>query len=329
MTRYIIPRSTRSITQSLFLLGVFLLGTSVFGTMPLAQAFTPKDISTPYGDRTPKPDRNNSSEAFEARFNEGVQAYRSGRYDNAYKIFSTLHRQQPETVKATYYLAMTEAQLGNFAQARTRYQEVLTLDPNGAIAALAREGLRYLPSESTLDRPPRFTQASPPSGTPTHATEEPSTSPQRNSVKANTLPPMEAIDDAEADVLPNPPPSSNAFTPDDSASSQASENASDNTLSARDSIKPSDLANTNTTPSTPNTGMSPQDLMMWQMMMSQGNGMNNSGGGNGMNMLPLLMMQQSGNGATPGSGVDPSIMSTMLMNQMMQNFSMGGDKNQE
>ena len=47
------------------------------------------------------------------------------------------------------------------------------------------------------------------------------------------------------------------------------------------------------------------------------------------NMMPWMMMPQAGTDPNnPGSGYDPNAMSTMLMNQMMQNFSLSGDKDE-
>jgi hypothetical protein len=67
--------------------------------------------------------------------------------------------------------------------------------------------------------------------------------------------------------------------------------------------------------------------MMLMQMMAGGMGGNNNGGGMGMNpMLMPMLMQQGGN----GSPMDPNAMSTMMMNQMLQNFDMsGGGKNNE
>ncbi len=94
-----------------------------------------------------------------AAFEAGVKAYREGNYRQAGKVFEALHRQAPEHAKVTYYLAITAAQLGRFQQAKSLYGEILTLDPNGEAAQLAQEGLKYLPPETSLDLPPRFSQA--------------------------------------------------------------------------------------------------------------------------------------------------------------------------
>lgn len=89
-------------------------------------------------------------------FSNGVKAYREGDYIQARRIFSGLHKQSPEDTRITYYFAITEAQLGRFQAAKTLYQEIITLDPKGEAAQLAKTGLQYLPAEASLDLPPRF-----------------------------------------------------------------------------------------------------------------------------------------------------------------------------
>jgi tetratricopeptide (TPR) repeat protein len=77
-------------------------------------------------------------------------------------------------------------------------------------------------------------------------------------------------------------------------------------------------------------GMSQQELMSLQMMMAQmGGGGNNQNGGGGMNMLPFMMPQGAGDGANPMSNMDPNVMSSMMMNQMMQNFDFSGSKDKD
>lgn len=167
-----------------------------------------------------------------------VKAYREGQFLAAEKGFTPLHAQHPDNMKITYYLAITEAQLGRFAEARRLYGEIVLLEPNGQTAALAKEGLSYLPADdAALDQPPRF----------------------------------------QAGGVPNAAPVPAA--------------------------------------STPNTGLSPQDQMMWQMMMGQNN--NNS------NPMGWMMPQTGATG--DGAALDPGMMSTMMMNQMLQGFNLNGN----
>jgi tetratricopeptide (TPR) repeat protein len=197
------------------------------------------------------------------QFESGVKAYRDGDYAQAVKTFEGLHRQAPENTKYTYYLAIAEAQLGRFQQARRHYSEIVTLEPNGETANLAKEGLKYLPPASNLDLPPRFSKQPQPSGGVGQA--------------------VQTAGDA----------SGAGATGSQAASAPG--------------------------------GMSAQDLMAWQMLMGQGSG-GNMGGNNPMGGFMPNMMTGMPNGANGMSGMDPNIMSTMLMNQMMQNMNLSGEQ---
>lgn len=98
-------------------------------------------------------------------FYAGVKAYREGHYPLSEKIFKTLHQEAPENAQYTYYLAITEAQLGRFQKAKQLYEEIVTLAPNGKAAVLAQKGLDYLPKENDLDLPPRFQASDSPAET--------------------------------------------------------------------------------------------------------------------------------------------------------------------
>ncbi|WP_303674001.1 tetratricopeptide repeat protein [Vampirovibrio chlorellavorus] len=92
-------------------------------------------------------------------FYAGIKAYREGDYRKAEQTFEVLHRQQPENTQITYYLAITQAQLGRFQKAESLYREIIQLEPKGKAASLAQKGLDYLPKEDDLDQPPRFSAA--------------------------------------------------------------------------------------------------------------------------------------------------------------------------
>lgn len=191
----------------------------------------------------------------ESAFFAAVQSYRKGDYIAARQAFSDYHRQNSDDARAIYYLAMTEAQLGNFKQAERNYKEVIKREADSKLGSLAREGLKALPTEATLDSPPRF------------PTENTNTTMRGNGATDNTMMPGAA---AASPPVP--------------------------------------------------AGMSAQDWMMMQMMMSgagSGNGGNNGSWGA---MAPMMMMQPSANGGAPN--IDPEVMKTILMNQMMQNFDL-------
>lgn len=181
---------------------------------------------------------------------DGVRAYREGDYAGASRVLEALHRKTPQDTRTTYYLAMTEARQGNYREAAKLYEDILKREPDGQAAKLAREGLRYLPTEKTeWDEPPRFGDESAGTATPSEGNKKP----------AAGMPPLSPA--------------------------------------------------------------SAQDWMAWQWMMGQ-TGRNNSGWGN--------MMMPPGNNGQPNTGEtpDPGMMSDMLMEQMMQNFTLSGDKDE-
>lgn len=202
-------------------------------------------------------------------YEDGVQAYRSGHFDEAAKILSTLHQAQPEQVNTTYYLAMSYASQHRYEEARKFYQEVITLDPQGEAGQLAKEGLENLPpaSASGLDKPPRFAQ-----------------NPRQT---------------------PDAPANPNTISP----------------------APPQGMAQALNSGNLPN-GMSAQDLMMLQQVFGGGSG---AGNNNNNTWAPWMSMQQQ-NPNDPNSmqpQLNPDLMSTMMMNQMMQNFTLDAGKRDE
>ena len=92
-------------------------------------------------------------------YKEAVMAYRQGQTQEAFAKFSALAAEQPKHTEARYYLAMTQARLGQVDEARASYQEVLRLAPSSEAAKLAQLGLSYLPaSTQALDAPPQIGQ---------------------------------------------------------------------------------------------------------------------------------------------------------------------------
>lgn len=90
-------------------------------------------------------------------FAKGVQYYRAGLYQDACRLFVILTRKQPENTRYLYYLAISEARLGRFEDAKNHYQAILSINPDASEATLAKIGLSYLPKTTNqLDLPPQF-----------------------------------------------------------------------------------------------------------------------------------------------------------------------------
>ncbi len=191
-------------------------------------------------------------------YEQGVNAYRNGDYEKAYRQFKDVIKTTPERVEAHYYLGISAAQLGRFKEAREAYQNTIKLAPNSEAGQLATDGLSYLPNPDSLDVPPRI------------------------SVNGNPA--------ATQQATPQQPVAQNA---------------------------------------NPFGNMDPQAFQMMMMMNSMAGG----GGGGGFNpmMIPMMqMMQGQAAGGADGQQrnmMSPEIIKSMMMNQMMQNFSPFGGGN--
>jgi hypothetical protein len=219
-----------------------------------------------------------SSETDAVAFTAGVQAYRRGDYPTADRVFGELHKQAPQDARVTYYLAITAAQQERFQQAGRLYRDVIRQEPEGSIAVLAREGLKYLPAEQALDHPPRF-------ASPAEKDQKEKKGDDKEAKQEGASP--DGTDKTAASVNGNPA----AYAPG---------------------------------------GLSPQDWMMLQMMMNSGNGGNGGNAAWGAAAPWMMMPSSPGAPGLPGSlpgnapAIDPEVMKTMLMNQLMQGFDLGG-----
>lgn len=77
----------------------------------------------------------------ELLFNDGRAAYWQKRYRDAIRMLRPAAQLRPERAMTWYYLGLSWAALGNFAEADRAYQEVLRLDPEGN---LTRSGPGHL-----------------------------------------------------------------------------------------------------------------------------------------------------------------------------------------
>lgn len=73
-------------------------------------------------------------------FQEGIQAYRAGRWEQAAGAFRDVLRRHPDDADAQYDLGLTEERMGRLGQARESYEAALKLAPDhvGALGNLAR-----------------------------------------------------------------------------------------------------------------------------------------------------------------------------------------------
>ncbi|MEM0950749.1 MAG: tetratricopeptide repeat protein [Cyanobacteria bacterium P01_H01_bin.74] len=97
-------------------------------------------------------------------FETAVHHYRQQKYQAALPDFKKLVQKYPQKSEYWYYLAITEAQLGYYTDAKRHYQAVIQVAPESQAADLAKHGLAHLPEQTALDSPPAFQNAGRSSG---------------------------------------------------------------------------------------------------------------------------------------------------------------------
>ncbi|MDX2084439.1 MAG: tetratricopeptide repeat protein [Candidatus Melainabacteria bacterium] len=253
-----------------------------------------------------------------AQLNEAVACYRQGKYDLARRQLVPLVEQFPENTKAAYYLAITQANLGQIRAARGLYERIVLLDPESEEAHLAREGLSYLPeNEPPLDPPPRLVD---------HA---------KSHVQSHVQ-----------SHVHSPPKSQTSSTAAVGTTAQAGQAMGSVSSEAGAALPEGISAPLQTADQKPDQSAALQQWMAMQTMMSVLGG-NQPGGAGGMGaanqgvnpmqwmLNPALMngsgMPPSSTGAEGNTGpaFDPEAMSSLLMNQLMQNMSLEGNHNKD
>jgi hypothetical protein len=224
------------------------------------------------------------------RFTEAVSIYRAKQYPQALYLFEQLHQEAPENLRATYYLAISHAQLGNWAEAKKHYQEILLLDPNSTLAKAAKKGLAALPVD-----PPETRRAE----TPSDDLDAPPTKAQLETHPAEAVAAASSNNTSASPMQPSAqatltPPTLDPQIMQQMLMMQVMGNMSGNAQQAG---------------TTSMNGFNPMT------MMTPG-------------MLPQNVPAQINGSGTPYGGnntpMDPETFSSMMMNQMLQNMDLGG-----
>ncbi len=217
---------------------------------------------------------------------QAIRAYREGNYPQAIGLLEQDRVNQPKDPKILYYLAISHAALGHDAEAAVLYHLVIQADPTSPEAALAQEGIQYLPqdlSQALIDRPPQ------------------------------------AVNIAPKNISPKPIASVSSYKKADIAQDIAPESSQGITPAQVQGKTSGAIADQKAAQTQTATGLpdpSQQEMMMLQMMM---NPTGNNGNFNMMNLNPAM------------TNMDPSQMSTLMMNQMMQsmNMDLSGDSGKD
>ena len=257
----------------------------------------------------------NSAQAATGKLRQGVMMYKSGNFVGCMQTMQDIVSSDPGNAFAHYYLAMSYVRVGKVEDAKKEYQSVLALNSSAVLNVYAKQGLANIDPSST-------TSASATSSTP--------------SSSSSKLP--------EAPSLGTKPAASGATTGVYSKIKEQKLESIKQMLNNGSSVDPNmykNLDNNKSDSSTPNgeevkkalavlsqAGLNQYsnpyastDMAQLGLMMSATGGMgnlNNAGGANNsyMNMLPMMLMQQSNS----GKKIDPQLMQTVVSSMMMPNM---------
>ena len=220
------------------------------------------------------------AQSSEGLFQEGVEEYRKGNSQECLAIMKNLEKKDPSNAYVEYYLAMSQAKLGNLDEAKEKYEKVILLNQDSQLVSYAKEGIKNI-EQNQEDKPSVKTKKE------SKFIDKPFLKPETESKNSKNSASDEEIAKAikvlrEAGLL-NVQVGVNASNP--------SQSALDPTLLQQNS-----------------------EMMQMNMLMgSMGGGSKNSG----MDMLPLLMMQQQ-QGANGGkSNISPEVIQMMMNNSML------------
>ncbi|MBK8189368.1 MAG: tetratricopeptide repeat protein [Vampirovibrionales bacterium] len=245
-------------------------------------------------------------------YEKGAAAYQKGDYVQTAQIFDKLLKKSPDNPRYAYYLAIASARLGRIAEARAAYEAVLLAAPDGPEAALAQEGLRYLPALALQvaqgDRKDNAQSA--------QKFEAQSDAPLAPVLRSAPLQPVAAA--AATTVSPSAPVASAV-------------NAGSPAASAQQASPAPPTVSTPVPAASATPAWTPQEAMAMQMLMSSmganamGNSMANPSGVNAIQPWMTTPQAMPGaNGQPPAAALDPAALNAMMMSQMMGSMDMMG-----
>jgi len=222
-------------------------------------------------------------------FQDGVDAYRKGDIQECCNTMNVLKKKDPTNAYVAYYLAMSNAKLGNLDAAKENYEAVIMLNQDPQLVSYAQEGIRNIENATGKKEEKKEFFKKDSSGT-----DKLSLKAQGNEKKAN-------VSDEEI--------------------AKAIKVLRDAGL-LNVNVTVGSAAVTPATAVTPSNGMDAatmlkqnSELMNLNMMMGSMGGSKSSG----MDMLPFMMMQQNASGGK--SNISPEVLQMMMNNSMLEGMS--------
>jgi len=220
-------------------------------------------------------------------FQKGVAEYRKGNTQECLGIMKSLEKKDPTNAYVEYYLAMSQAKLGNLDEAKTKYEQVILIDEDSQLVSYAREGIKNIEkvqgkediSEGKEKKESKFI-------------DKPFSKPESESKKAQK-----------------------SSVSDDEIAKAIKVLREAGLLNVQVGVSGS---NTNAPQSNADAAAAQQnaELMQMNMLMSSMGGGGSKGGG--MDMMPLLLMQQQPGANGGKSAISPEIIQMMMNNSMLE-----------
>jgi tetratricopeptide (TPR) repeat protein len=220
------------------------------------------------------------AQSIDGLFQKGVEEYRKGNSQECLLIMEKIEKKDPSNAYVEYYLAMSQAKLGNLDEAKEKYEKVILLNQDSQLVSYAKEGLNNIEKNQVNESSIKTKKESKLVDKPFFKAETDSKNP-KNTVSDDEI--AKAIKTLREAGLLNVQLGVNTTT------------SSPNTID-------------------PNLLQQNSEMMQMNMLMSSmGGGSKNSS----MDMLPFLMMQQQQNSNGGKSTISPEIIQMMMNNSML------------
>ena len=247
----------------------------------------------------------------------GIEAYQSGNYSQCIENMKMIVKDDPTSVVGYYYLALSYTMTGQELLAVQNYNKVINLNSDSTLTKLARQGKSSINNSSKIENQLRditediketVEEEYNPILQDGSVRESSKDIPEKTvPIQAKTTQTIKASD--YKGVSPKP----NNNTPN-------AQPTNDDIVNAIRTLQKAGLLQNGAAGLVNGQNNMPMQMPMdsrTQQMNAMLMMMNNNGNNNGMmNMMPYM---------NNGRKVDPQLMQMMLMNQMMPNFSTGGN----
>ena len=235
---------------------------------------------------------------YNAQTNSAIRMYKNRNYTECLQVMYDVVEQDPSNVLAYYYIAISQARLGQKDKAKEAYNRVIELNASTQLSNLSKNGIECL-DDSTKCKSEFTISASQKAMDAVNAQLEEK---KIDSIKS-IVNQKNNVQDVPVDYLKG---LKDYSLPENQQQNKSEAPSNEEILAALDTLKRAGYQNY-----MPQPAMTPE--MMQLSMLNSLNGSNNQNYNNSMaSFLPYMM-----NAQTDMSQIDPQVMQTMMMGSMM------------